>query len=155
MTDTEKIKLKKDLKQFACDILLDRIKSSKIAMEEAQLAANEEGKSSVGDKYETSRAMSQIERDIHAKQLESAQRELNIIQQTDVSLFHNHVEQGSIVISGNEKYFFLSGLGPKETPMGKIFFLSITSPLGKLFSGKRAGEKIKFDSREIAIENLF
>ncbi len=46
-----------------------RITNSKQAMDDAQAAANEEGKSSAGDKYETGRAMAQIERDKAAQQL--------------------------------------------------------------------------------------
>ena len=48
-------------------------------MVNAQQAANEEGKSSAGDKYETGRAMMQIERDKAAQQLDEALKLKNII----------------------------------------------------------------------------
>jgi hypothetical protein len=38
-------------------------------MESAQQSANSEEKSSAGDKYETSRAMGHLEKDMHARQL--------------------------------------------------------------------------------------
>ena len=53
-------------------------------MVNAQEAANEEGKSSVGDKYETGRAMMQIERDKAAQQLDEALKLKNIIDQISI-----------------------------------------------------------------------
>jgi transcription elongation GreA/GreB family factor len=155
MNDKEKINLKNRLRNRAVEILHNRVETSTTAMSEAQLAANEEGKSSVGDKYETSRAMAQIDRDIHARQLESAQKELNFIQQVDVSLFCKHVEVGAYVDGEIEKYFFLTGLGPVDMEEGKIIFLSINSPIGKIFSGKKAGDKVNFNGREILIRDVF
>ena len=58
-----------------------RIETANQAMINAQKAANEEDKSSVGDKYETGRAMMQIERDKAAQQLDEALKLKNIIDQ--------------------------------------------------------------------------
>ena len=155
MNDIEKINFKLKLRQKAHEIFHSRIETATSAMSEAQVSANEEGKSSVGDKYETSRAMAQIERDIHARQLENAQKELNFIQHVDVSLFYKKVEPGAFVEGENEKYFFLTGLGPVEIDEEKIIFLSINSPIGKTFLGKKAGDKINFNGREILIKDVY
>lgn len=155
MNDKEKIILKKLLKEKASQILHARIDTALAAMSEAQLAANEEGKSSVGDKYETSRAMAQIDRDIHARQLESAQKELNFIQHVDVSLFCKQVEIGAYVNTENGKYFFLTGLGSVDLDDEKIIFLSISSPIGKIFLGKKEGDKVNFNGKEIIIREMF
>ncbi len=155
MNDKEKIALKVKLKEKASEILLKRIEASSLAMNEAQLSANEEGKSSVGDKYETSRAMAQIDVDIHARQLETAQKDLNFIHQVDVTLFYKQVEVGTLVDSENGKFFFLTGLGLVEIDREKYFFLSINSPIGRVFLGKKAGDKVKFNEKEILIKDLF
>src|SRR6478609_11532726 len=63
-----------------------RIDTSKQAMADAQESANAEEKSSAGDKYETGRAMMQIERDKAAQQLHEAikrQQGLDQINNTD------------------------------------------------------------------------
>ena len=49
-----------------------RIATARQAMSEAQTAANEESKSSIGDKYETGRSMMQIEGEKAAHQLAEA-----------------------------------------------------------------------------------
>lgn len=155
MNDKGKISLKIKLKEKASEILQKRIETSSLAMNEAQLSANEEGKSSVGDKYETSRAMAQIDVDIHARQLEMAQKDLNFIQQVDVTFFSKKVEVGAVVDSGNGKYFFLTGLGLVELDQEKYFFLSINSPIGRAFLGKKVGDKVNFNGKEILIKELF
>ena len=155
MSDEEKIELKKSLKDKAIEILQERIDTSFDAMREAQLSANDEGKSSVGDKYETSRAMAHIDRDIHARQLESAQKDLSFIQQIDVTLFSKKVDIGAFVVSDSGKYIFLSGLGPIDFKGEKIIFLSINSPIGKIFLNKIKGDSVKFNNKEIVIRELF
>lgn len=155
LTDKEKINFKNALKNKAALILNERVETSLAAMNEAQSSANEEGKSSAGDKYETSRAMAQIDRDIHARQLESARKELTLVQNADVSVFHNRIGFGSYVEASNGKYFFLAGIGAVSFENQFIFFLSISSPVGKSFSGKATGEKVVFNGNEIIIENVF
>ena len=73
---TDKLALKKEI-LFRCISLVEkRIEAAIHAMHQAQEAANSEGKSSAGDKYETSRAMGQLDRDMNAKQVAEAQRDL-------------------------------------------------------------------------------
>jgi transcription elongation GreA/GreB family factor len=155
MTDAEKLSFKEVLKSRASDILHERINASTRAMNEAQSAAAEEGKSSVGDKYETSRAMAQIDRDIHAKQLESAQKELTLVQQTDVGRLCMQVEKGAFVETDNGNFFLLAGLGGVDDQNEKIYFLSIQSPLGKVLSGKKTNNTAVFNNKAIKILNLF
>ena len=76
-------------------------------MNAAQNSANEEDKSSVGDKYETGRAMAQNDRDIYARQLESGQKDLSFVMSVDANLFCKKVDLGAFVQTDSEKYFFL------------------------------------------------
>jgi transcription elongation GreA/GreB family factor len=155
MTDAEKINLKSSLKQVALDILHERIENAAEAMKAAQRSANEVEKSSVGDKYETARSMAQLERDIHARQMESAQKELSSVQPVDVTLFSPQVDAGSYVQTDSGNYFFLAGIGEVNTGKGKVYFISIHSPIGKVFSGRRSGEQVRFNGKEIKITEVF
>ena len=51
-------------------IVEHRLATAQQAMDAAQQSANQEEKSSAGDKYETGRAMAQLERDKAATQVE-------------------------------------------------------------------------------------
>ena len=64
MTNSEKIKFKELLKKECGFLLKNRSINSNSAMQDSQESANNQEKSSAGDKYETSRAMGQIDRDM-------------------------------------------------------------------------------------------
>ena len=155
MDTTEKIKLKTELKAMAVDILEERIHQSNAAMASAQDAANNEDKSTVGDKHEVSRSMAMFDREIHAKQLEAAKKELALVLHTDVTQLHSTIIAGTYVEAENGKYFFLSGLGTIETSFGKVYFLSLNSPLGKTFTNKKTGDVIEFNKTSIRILEVF
>ena len=155
MTDKQKRDFKIKLKEKALEILTKRNDASVSAMTEAQLTANEEGKSSVGDKYETGRAMAQIERDIHAKQVETVQREIAIVQQTNINGIFESVQTGAFLKTKTDDYFFIAGLGAVDVGKSKIFFLSINSPIGKNLAGSKAGDVVEFNGKKIFIEEIF
>src|SRR5690242_2665260 len=90
----------------ACRQLLEqRIDAFRTAMQAAQNAANSEDKSSAGDKYETSRAMGQLDRDMNAKQLAEAQAELNALQKIRIETISDKIIAGSFVETNNGNYF--------------------------------------------------
>jgi transcription elongation GreA/GreB family factor len=155
MTDQDKIDRKIRLKTRALAILHERIEHALKAMNEAQRSANAEDKSSVGDKYQTGRAMAQNDRDIYARQLDQAQKEQAFAQQTDVSLFSGKVEPGAYMETETEKYFFLTGLGVVETDAGNVFFLSVSSPLGQALRDMRVGDRVVFNKKEMVIKELY
>lgn len=155
MTDTEKIAHKKYLKELAIAILQERIEHASAAMNEAQQSANEDDKSSVGDKHHTGRAMAQNDRDIYARQMENARKDLSFILQIDVTLFHKKIEPGVYMETETEKYFFLTGLGQIDTKYGKVFFLSVSSPLGQAMHDKKSGDELVFNNKKVIINNVY
>ena len=67
--------INKEVLLTSCHEVIDqKLLLAKQTMEMAQESANEENKSSVGDKYETGRAMAQQERDKAAVQLTELQK---------------------------------------------------------------------------------
>jgi len=85
-----------------------RIATANQSMISAQEAANEEGKSSVGDKYETGRAMMQIERDKAAQQLDEALKLKNIIDHISIEAASGKVIPGSLVTTNSKKILSVS-----------------------------------------------
>ena len=55
--------IKSKLYQQCLNIIEDKINVARVSMDTAQQAADQESKSSVGDKYETGRAMMQLEKE--------------------------------------------------------------------------------------------
>jgi transcription elongation GreA/GreB family factor len=117
----------------------------------AQEAANEEDKSSVGDKYETGRAMMQIERDKAAQQLDEAIKLKNIIDQISIETGSEKIMLGSLVITNSKKIFISIGIG--KLLLGDEEFLVVApgSPLGKQLLGLKVNDEITFNKERLRI----
>ena len=104
MTETEKIVFKNKLKHFCTSIIEQRVEAAKRAIASAQQSANSEQKSSVGDKYETARAMAHLEKDMNARQLAENLKELAILHSVNTDKIYMAAEAGA---SGNNPWQFL------------------------------------------------
>lgn len=121
---------------------------------EIQLAIetrDNESKSNVGDKYETTREMMQIEIEknlVHLNKFEVLKNELSKI---DIYKIHKCVEYGSLVTTNENRYYISIGLGKIGIDNETFFCISLNSPIGKILQNKKAGEKISFQGNEINI----
>jgi transcription elongation GreA/GreB family factor len=136
--------LKTEILNFLKQIVDDRIKSAKIAMIAVQESANNEGKSSAGDKYETGRAMAQIEKNLYQRQLLNAEADGSILERIDTSISPVSVGLGSFVETSSGKYFVSISIGQVEVQGQNIMAISANSPIGLLLIGKKVGEMYNF-----------
>src|SRR4051812_36116924 len=88
-----------------------RIENAESAMKAAQESANEETKSSAGDKYETGRAMAQLERDKNAAQLGEAQKLKQIISTINPESVSKYAEPGALVHTSSGEFYLAISLG--------------------------------------------
>jgi hypothetical protein len=146
--------LKNQLYEACLQFVDNRIETAQKAMNAAQEAANEESKSSAGDKYETTRAMMQIERDRHAAQLAEALKlrqelaEISLLQQTEM------VQAGSLVYT-NQGVFFIAVSAGKIMLEGVTYFaVSPVSPIGSLLLRRTTGESVELNNRTILIRDV-
>ena len=96
-----------------------------------------ETKSTAGDKYETARAMLQIEQDNTRRQLQETLEQQSIFTSIDISISSNEIIRGSLVKT-NKGYLFISvALGKIIVDGITIIALSPQSPLGKQLMGLR------------------
>jgi len=152
---TDKKALKIKLLAHCKAVLLKRIEAAKNAMDQAQEAANSEGKSSAGDKYETSRAMGQLEAGMNAKQLDEAQRELAFLSAINPDIVFDSVQTGSFVTTEDYFYFISTGLGNLTVENIQVIFLSPASPVAKMMEGKKTGENFSFNGQSIKILDVY
>lgn len=154
-TDSEKSALKQQLFDHCASMLEKRIQGAHEAMLVAQESANSEGKSSMGDKYETSRAMGQLDRDMNARQLEEAQRDLVFLQSLRTDELHTAVKPGSVVRTENQLFFISLGLGTVRIGNTDIILLSSGAPVAKLMEGKKTGERFVLNGNGIMVKDVF
>lgn len=122
-----------------------RIETARQAMEAAQESANSESKSSAGDKYETGRAMAQLERDRYAQQLDGALTLEQELARINSEKEYSTVQPGSLVTTNRGTFFISISAGKLRVDNKDIFAVSPASPVGVALAGRRAGEEVTFN----------
>lgn len=152
------MKQTEEIKKFIIDklnaLLDDKIATLQNAIKSAKESRDNETKSSVGDKYETSRAMVQIEIEKNEDQLAKTlnlKRELSLINTTKKS---DKVEYGTLVVTNHGNYFISIGIGRLFLDSKDYFVISMASPIGSVLRHKTVGDKIIFKSKEIVIQEI-
>jgi len=112
---------------------------------------NNEDKCTVGDKYETGRAMTQMELEKTQAQLSKTEELLSMLSKIDLKTSLQKVAFGALVETNNGNYFFSIAHGKIEINGESVFCLSPVSPVGQILLGKKAGDKVVFQGKEIEI----
>ena len=155
MNDQQKIDFKKALKKRCIEILKQRIDASYNSMQNAQAAANEEGKSSAGDKYETGRAMNHLEKDMHARQLAANKNDLAKLLSINCEQVYKTAASGCFVKCTGISFFIAAGLGKISMEGKMVLLLSHLAPVAKMLQGKKPGDTILFKGKELTIVELY
>jgi transcription elongation GreA/GreB family factor len=145
---------KKELFEHCKNILLQRIADGEKAMLEAQEAANSEEKSSMGDKYETGRAMSQLAKEMSAKQVFENKQELGLLQKLENIITNNTIVQGSIILANDKIFYIAVGLGVINFNGISVTVLSPKAPLAKLMLGKKAKDQFELNKKAFIINAI-
>ncbi|MCU0390616.1 MAG: 3-oxoacyl-ACP synthase [Thermoflexibacter sp.] len=150
------LELKSQLYQYCMEYIEKRIQTIQNAIDEAQASANQETKSSMGDKYETTRSMLQLDTEMNTKQLVEAMKVKADLQKIEPSLhqIHDTIQVGSLVFTHQANYFIAIGAG-KMTIGGKDFYaISPTAPIYKSLSGLKKGDFLTFNKQNILIKEI-
>lgn len=132
------------------EMIGQRIQRAREAMDFAQESANQETKSSAGDKYETGRAMMQRERDQAAAQLAEANRLLQALDQLPAA-GGALVEAGSLVETNRGLFLLGIPLGQVKSEGSNCFAISAASPIGQELLGRSPGDTFDFRGMDYQI----
>ena len=147
--------MKEKLIAYVKNHLDQRIQNSLAAMQAAQESANSESKSSAGDKYETSRAMGHLDREMHARMYQQAQQERQIVERLDDTITYKKGALGALMKTSMGDFFLSVSIGQVEIEDEKIMIISPQSPVGSLLMGKIVGDSFSFRGKEALIEAVF
>ena len=122
----------------------ERFENLNYLIKSAKESRDNDSKSSVGDKHETSRAKTQTDIDNYYRQLVNLQSQINILKNIDLSIKYTKISQGAF-IETNHGYFFISiGFGKLIIENKKIFAISIISPIGMAMKDKLVSQHFYF-----------
>jgi transcription elongation GreA/GreB family factor len=153
------------LHQKCLEIVENSILSMKMALQQAQEAANNETKSSAGDKHETGRAMAQLETEKLSAQLNDALNlkqviaKINPPQQTINSLplrglGWEQITIGSLVYTTNGIFYVAVSLGKIDINNETIYVVSPQSPIGKLLLTKKEKDSFSLNGKIYLVEKI-
>jgi transcription elongation GreA/GreB family factor len=137
--------IKQQLLTACREYVEQRLATATQAMQNAQEAANEESKSSAGDKYDTGRAMMQIEREKAAMQVVECYKLIQVLDQIDPATFHHKISLGSIVTTQRMKLFLAIGAGRIAVSGEDFLVVAPVSPIGKSLVGLKKGDQFTFN----------
>lgn len=146
------------LKQAAFDYcqaaISKRIGTIEMVLKSLEESRNNESKSSVGDKYETGRAMLHLEEEKNKTQLAEALLAKSVLGSIHLEKTSNIVEIGSLVSTSSGKYFVAIGMGKMLIDKELIYGISLDSPIGQVLRDKKVGDQCSFNGRLIKIEAI-
>lgn len=145
--------IKSALFQYCSAYVDERIERINTAIRTAQNAANEESKSSMGDKYETTRAMMHLEKEKLFGQLQEASLLKKALAQVR-SKSSDTAQLGSLIETQTGTYYLAISIGRVELDKASYFVISPASPIGKLLLGKKATDEVMFNGRKISIKSV-
>lgn len=151
------MELKQQLITHLISLLDDRMAVAGKAMEAAQESANDQSKSSAGDKYETSRSMGQLDRNMHARQYEQARQERTILERLQVANeqgTYERVALGSLVKTTAGFFFIAVSAGIITLEGETIIAISAATPIGQALVGKGVKETFLFKGKNRKIEEI-
>jgi hypothetical protein len=149
-----KILLKQELYNLCCESVEQRISTIERSLLQVRESRNHETKSSAGDKYETGRAMLQIEEDNYKRQLHQALLLRNQLHQIDPTKQQVKAERGGLVITNQGQYFISAGLGPISLQGQTYLCISPISPIGQRLLGQEKGFEFEFNGALVVIQEI-
>ena len=147
--------IKKELHSLCVSFVQSRIDEATYAINATQQAANEETKSSAGDKYETGRAMMQQETDRNQAQLNEAKKLMIALNQISSNTVFKTGETGSLVITNNGKFYIAISAGTLTLKGESYFAVSPASPIGLRLKGLKADDEFTLNGKQYQVAEVF
>jgi transcription elongation GreA/GreB family factor len=124
------------------------------SLKKIEAARNGETKSSAGDKFETGRAMMQMEEAKLNRQLEEVLKVRQVLDQIEPQHTGERIAAGSLVATNRGNYFLAVGLGKVRLEKRVFFCTSMDSPIGKQLHGKQTGDSFTFNELEFVVQGM-
>ena len=137
---------------LAC--IVERIATAQLAIQEAQASSNEETKSSAGDKYETGRAMAQLEIEKSAAQLAEAMKLKQTLEALAEKKPTENAQAGSLVMTDQGNFYLTIPAGQLIVDHKTYYAISVDSPIGARLLGLKLGSSFTLRDKTYRIEQI-
>lgn len=134
--------------------LIDKQNSYNQELIKIRESATNETKSSMGDKYETSREMMRQEEAKMVSQLQLVNDQISSLERINPRHKSNKAEFGAVVETNVSIFFISISLGKVDILSQQAFVISPSAPLAKGLAGKGIGDEIAFNNLKYEIKAI-
>lgn len=132
----------------------NKLKIISSAIKDARDSANDDNKSSAGDKHETGRSMAQLEQEKLSFQLMEAEKLVQVMGHLERGKSSSLASSGSLVFTDGGNYYISISAGKIHVDGETYFAVSPQSPIGLILAGLKEGDVFKFNGRAFSIKKI-
>lgn len=138
-----------------CRVQLENgIAEIEAAIADRREAVANETKSSMGDKYETTREMLQQDINMNMERLAKAQADLSVLDTIDPTAQHDTITAGSLVMTTQGNFYVAVSAGHVLVGGTKYYIISPSSPIALVMKGMQQGEVFVMNGRQYTVEEV-
>jgi hypothetical protein len=145
---------KEKIRQECFKLLDAKISSLLNMLDEITEGMNNETKSAVGDKHETTRVMMQLEQEKLQKQLGELQNQKNLLEKLPLTQTNTKIINGSLVETSHGLIYIAVGLGKISVDNQTVITISAGSPLALNLIGLVNGQRAAMNKLVYEILNV-
>ncbi|MDG5816095.1 hypothetical protein QA601_13460 [Chitinispirillales bacterium ANBcel5] len=146
--------IKSELFKYCLEHIEHLIDLNNNALSDAQNAANNETKSTAGDKHETARAMKQLETEAFGKRLVEAMAQYKLLSSIDVTRKYDSVQPGSLALTSIGNFFVAVSADEVVIDGEEYCMISTESPIYQAMQGSTEGSTFSFRGKEIRVTEV-
>lgn len=132
-----------------------KIELISFSIDEIRGSMENETKSSLGDKHETSRSRMQSEHEKLSWQMDELKAQYDLLHKLDWERSTDIVSSQNLVHTNNGIFFIIIPLGKIELEDKTVYVISPVSPLGKKMIGLKVRDEIKINDILYRIESIY
>jgi transcription elongation GreA/GreB family factor len=151
----EKIQLKQELLSAATDFVQRKINAVQKSIDDLEAALKLETKCSMGDKYETGRAMLHLEFEKLAGQIEEFKKLKKTLSLIPSKKLLKTITFGSVVKTSQANYFIAIPAGKLVVNSEEFYAVGANAPIAKALMNHSSGDEIIFNGKSISIKYVF
>jgi transcription elongation GreA/GreB family factor len=152
MPDMKELKL--ELYNLCLKHITDSIREIEAAITDRREAMHNETKSSMGDKYETTREMLQQDINMNMDRLNKVKADEATLQAINPESLSEIIVPGSLVQCSNGNFYIAISAGHFSIEQTKYYAVSFSSPIGSQLKGKRAGDTFVLNGKSNTIHSV-
>ncbi len=147
--------LKGEIFNICLEALSAKLVELKVEVEQLRVSIANDPKSSMGDKYETSREMMQQEINRLEQQIALTGQQVFNLKTINLDKIYNIIQKGSLVKTSIGLFFIAVSYGEVKTATKSCFVISEVAPLAKLLLKKKIGDTFELNKNLVEVFEIY